>query len=84
MGYTEQLQLRLQVTLIYHKHLDDTWTEAAKKLRAALGTVPHAQGRRVDVIGRSRKQKIALDRDYVVEQMPAGDRTFTYQQVQRV
>ena len=82
MGYIKQKQLRLQVTLIYHKHLDDTWMEAAKNLRAALGTVPHARGRSVDVIGRSRKQKIALDRDYVVEQMLAGDRTFTYQQVQ--
>ena len=70
------------MTLIYHKHLDDVWMEAAKKLRAALGAVPHAQGRSVDMIGRSRKQKIALDRDYVVERMPVGNRTFTYQQVQ--
>lgn len=61
------------ITLLYHKRLDEQWEAAARDLREALG---------VDLIGRSRKQKIVLDRDYVMEELQAGEQRFRYQQIE--
>jgi tRNA (uracil-5-)-methyltransferase len=61
------------ITLIYHKPLVDDWVAAAKQLKEALS---------VDIIGRSRGQKILLDRDHVIEKLQVHDQTYTYQQVE--
>lgn len=61
------------VTLLYHKRLDEEWEAAAKPLQDALN---------IGLIGRSRKQKLVLDRDYVIERLQVGDREFQYQQVE--
>ena len=45
-----------QVTLIYHKKLDDDWRAAAEKLRTALSEAPSSSEAAVTVIGRSHKQ----------------------------
>ena len=45
-----------QVTLIYHKKLDDDWRAAAEKLRTALSEAPSCSEAAVTVIGRSHKQ----------------------------
>lgn len=59
------------VTLIYHKKLDDEWYKAAVLLAANLN---------VQIIGRSRGQKVVLDRDYVVEKLSVHGDIFHYQQ----
>ena len=61
------------VTLIYHKQLDDEWCEAAKALGKHLNT---------DIIGRSKKQKITLGKDYVVESFVVDKHTYSYQQIE--
>lgn len=61
------------VTLIYHKPLDEHWHAAATGLARALG---------IQLIGRSRKQKRVIDRDYVVESFIVNGRTLRYQQVE--
>ncbi|TQV73453.1 tRNA (uridine(54)-C5)-methyltransferase TrmA [Exilibacterium tricleocarpae] len=61
------------VTLIYHKALDEHWTAAAEKLRRQLA---------IDIIGRSRKQKVVLGKDYVIECLNLGERKYYYQQVE--
>ncbi|WP_347332850.1 tRNA (uridine(54)-C5)-methyltransferase TrmA [Marinimicrobium locisalis] len=61
------------VTLLYHKPLNDEWEAAARSLQEALN---------IRLIGRSRKQKVVLDRDYVIEQLQVGGREFQYQQVE--
>lgn len=61
------------ITLIYHKRLDDHWREAAGRLRAALG---------VDLIGRSKGQKILLDRDWVQETLQVAGRDWHYRQIE--
>ncbi|HSF83242.1 MAG TPA: tRNA (uridine(54)-C5)-methyltransferase TrmA, partial [Anaerolineales bacterium] len=61
------------VTLIYHKSLDEEWEVAARQLQETLG---------VPVIGRSRKQKRVLDRDYVTETLHIAGREYRYQQVE--
>lgn len=61
------------VTLIYHRQLDEIWQMHALRLAAQLD---------VQVVGRSRKQKRILDRDYVLEQFPVGGETYVYQQLE--
>ncbi len=61
------------VTLIYHRQLDDAWTEEAKKLETRLGAM---------VIGRARKQHLVLTQDYVEEELTIFDKTFRYKQIE--
>lgn len=61
------------ITLIYHKPLEDDWTEAACAVKNKLG---------IDIIGRSRKQKVILDKDFVTETLSVDGETFHYQQVE--
>ena len=61
------------ITLIYHRRLDDTWREPAQQLAQQLGC---------ELIGRSRKVKIVIGRDYVLEQLSVADDSYIYQQVE--
>lgn len=61
------------ITLIYHKQLDEEWEAAARALQQKLG---------YPIIGRSRKQKVVLERDYVTERLQIGDKTYQYKQVE--
>ncbi|MFC3024939.1 tRNA (uridine(54)-C5)-methyltransferase TrmA [Vibrio zhugei] len=66
------------VSLLYHRQLDNTWTEAAKALKTTL----IEEGYNINVIGRARKMKIVLDRDYVVETLNVHGQPYIYQQVE--
>lgn len=61
------------ITLIYHKPLGDDWIAEATAVKNKLG---------IDIIGRSRKQKVILDKDFVTETLCVNDETFHYQQVE--
>ena len=61
------------ITLIYHKQLDDEWQAEAEKLQQQLG---------FPIIGRARKQKRVLERDYVTEQLQVDGQTFSYRQIE--
>ncbi|EED35568.1 tRNA (uracil-5-)-methyltransferase [Luminiphilus syltensis NOR5-1B] len=61
----------LLVTLVYHRPLDGQWQEAAEHLRNELN---------VSLIGRSRKQKIILGRDWVEERLTVDDRVYRFRQ----
>ncbi|BFM11604.1 tRNA (uridine(54)-C5)-methyltransferase TrmA [Simiduia litorea] len=61
------------ITLIYHRPLDEEWLSVAQQLKAQL----HA-----DIIGRSRKQKLLLDRDFVIEKLQVDGAELTYKQVE--
>ena len=61
----------LMVSLVYHRALDEEWEAAARALAAEL---------QVLVIGRSRKQKIVLERDWVLEELEVDGRRLRYQQ----
>lgn len=61
------------VSMIYHRKLDEDWEIAARQLQDELGVM---------LIGRARKQKIVLERDYVLEKLQAGDRQLIYKQVE--
>ncbi|MFU2488819.1 tRNA (uridine(54)-C5)-methyltransferase TrmA [Thauera sp. WH-1] len=59
------------VSLVYHRPLDEAWEAAARALAAALD---------IQVIGRSRKQKIVLERDWVQEVLEVDGQRLRYQQ----
>ncbi|SIO19162.1 tRNA (uracil-5-)-methyltransferase [Sulfurivirga caldicuralii] len=74
VDFLSTLSGEMLVTLIYHKPLDEEWIACAEVLKAHLP---------IDsIIGRSRKQKILLERDYVVERLEVDGHTFTYQQIE--
>jgi tRNA (uracil-5-)-methyltransferase len=46
------------VSLLYHRALDEAWQEKASQIASKLG---------IHIIGRSRKQKLVIGQDYVIE-----------------
>ncbi|EKE77598.1 tRNA (uridine(54)-C5)-methyltransferase TrmA [Gallaecimonas xiamenensis] len=65
------------VSLLYHKPLTDEWEVEARQLRDKLQHYG-----RIDLIGRAKKQKKVLDRDFVVEKLQVKGRSWTFQQVE--
>jgi len=61
------------VTLIYHKPLDEQWQLQASLLAKQLN---------IKIIGRSRKQKVVLTDDFVIEEIPVDGKLYQYQQVE--
>jgi len=59
------------VTLIYHRPLDDDWEQAATTLAAELS---------INIVGRSRKQKRIIGRDWVEESLTVRDKSYRYRQ----
>lgn len=76
VDFLATLSGELLVTLIYRKSIaeDETWRPAAAAVKADLGLT--------SLIGRARKQKLLLDKDYVVEQLEVDGKSFVYQQVE--
>ena len=69
------------VTIIYHKKLTAEWKIAAEELRSLLTSAPSSSGV-VQVIGRSRKQKIELFTSHVDEVMTVAAKHLHYRQVE--
>ena len=61
------------VSLLYHKQLSEEWETAVRPLREQFG---------IEIIGRARKQKLVLDRDYVTEELNVCGRLWRYHQVE--
>lgn len=59
------------VTLVYHRKLDERWEARARTLADDL---------KIDLIGRSKKQKRVLTRDYVEEVLEVEGRRYRYRQ----
>jgi len=68
---------QIVVSLLYHKQLDEQWVEEANKLKATLSAQFD-----INFIGRAKKQKFLLDKDYVVESLQVDGQTLVYQQVE--
>ncbi|MBT4518928.1 MAG: tRNA (uridine(54)-C5)-methyltransferase TrmA [Halieaceae bacterium] len=62
------------ITLVYHRKLDANWQSEARQLARDL---------QVQIIGRSRKQKLVLERDYVTEILPVAGRSYRYRQYEQ-
>ncbi len=73
VDFLATLSGELLITLIYHRKLDEAWEAAARELAAELN---------VKLIGRSRGQKVVLERDWVLEAFELNGRQLKYQQVE--
>lgn len=62
------------ITLIYHRQLQGPWEQQASALASELG---------VSIVGRARKQKIVLGRDYVNEQLSVQGQLWHYRQYEQ-
>ncbi len=77
IDYLSSLSGEILISLLYHKPLDDEWQNAIKQILSAL-----RKSYKVDIIGRARKQKVVLDRDFVLETLPVNNRVYTFKQVE--
>ncbi len=66
------------ITLLYHRQLDNEWTEQARQMRLWF----HERGFLLNLMGRARKMKIVLNQDYVIERLKVHERTLIYKQVE--
>lgn len=61
------------VSMLYHRRLDATWQQQASELAERFG---------IGIIGRSRKQKEVIGKDYVIETLDVGGRSYRFKQVE--
>ncbi|AXF78539.1 tRNA (uridine(54)-C5)-methyltransferase TrmA [Erwinia tracheiphila] len=78
IDYLSTMSNQVVVSLLYHRPLTEMWQQAAITLRDAL----HAEGFDLHLIGRARKSKIVLDRDFVEECLPVAGKNIIYRQVE--
>ncbi len=61
------------VTLIYHRPLNREWEACAHRLHHLLDA---------SIVGRSRKQKVVIGRDFVMEELTVSGRSYRFQQIE--
>ncbi|MFT5484621.1 MAG: tRNA (uracil-5-)-methyltransferase [Halieaceae bacterium] len=72
--FLNSLSDEMMVSLIYHRKLDDDWSELATALAADLG---------IHIIGRSRGQKVVIGQDFVDEILEVDNQTYTLRQYEQ-
>jgi tRNA (uracil-5-)-methyltransferase len=77
IDYLTTLSGEVLVSLLYHRQLDEQWLSEINQLKSEL-----QQQFKIDFIGRAKKQKFVLGRDYVTEQLSINGKTIEYQQVE--
>jgi len=77
VDFLSTLSGELLISLLYHRQLDEAWEAQAKLLKETLSAIAP-----VDIIGRAKKQKFILDKDYVTEKLNVGGKEYIYQQVE--
>ena len=61
------------VSLLYHRKLDSSWQEVAQKISKELN---------IHIIGRSRKQKLIIGQDYVIETLHVENEQYKFKQIE--
>lgn len=64
VDYLASTRDELLISLLYHRPLDQIWQQDCARLKQQL---EQALNTTVDIIGRAKKQKVLVDRDYVTE-----------------
>jgi len=77
VDFLSTLSGELLISMLYHKPLEENWQVEAEKLKSQLSAIAP-----VDIIGRAKKQKIIVDKDFVMESLNVDGKTFIYQQVE--
>lgn len=61
------------VSLLYHRKLDEEWQKLAAEIAYELG---------IYIIGRSRKQKLVIGQDYIVESLNVNDEKYRFKYIE--
>jgi len=77
IDYLASLSEEIVITLVYHKPLDDEWQKEVNKLLETLN-----ENYRVNIIGRSRKQKLIHNKDFVIESLPINGAEYKFKQIE--
>ncbi len=77
VDFLSTLSGEILVSLLYHRQLDDAWITEAKLLKERLSAKF-----KVNLVGRARKQKIDLDRDFVLEELLVNGKKLIYKQIE--
>jgi tRNA (uracil-5-)-methyltransferase len=77
VDFLSSMSGELVVSLLYHKQLDDDWLEEAKRIKEIL-----SKQFSINFIGRAKKQKVLLDKDFLVESLEVDGQTLIYQQIE--
>jgi tRNA (uracil-5-)-methyltransferase len=77
--FMASLSGELLLTLVYHRQLDQAWEQEALLLAAKLqeAALP------ASIIGRSRKQKLVIGRDFLEEVLPVHGIEYQYRQYEQ-
>ncbi|MCL9783582.1 tRNA (uridine(54)-C5)-methyltransferase TrmA [Vibrio sp. S4M6] len=78
VDFLSTLSGEVLISLLYHKPLDEHWQEQVQQLKVVL----EQRGFNINIIGRARKMKVVVERDYVVESLSVHGQNYTYQQVE--
>lgn len=64
---------KIVVSLLYHRKLDDAWKLQAEDIAKELG---------IYIIGRSRKQKVTIRQDYVIEKLTVHRDIYSFKHIE--
>lgn len=78
VDFLSTLSGEILVSLLYHRQLSEEWITVAQALKQRLND----EGFNLNLIGRARKMKVVLDRDYVVENLQVNGQPYVYKQVE--
>ena len=77
VDFLSTLSGEILVTLLYHRQLGADWIAAVNELKTKLNLKF-----KVHLVGRARKQKIDVDQDYVIEELPVDGKKLIYKQIE--
>jgi tRNA (uracil-5-)-methyltransferase len=77
VDFLSTLSGEIVVSLLYHKQLDDLWVAHATRLKDELSAQFN-----INFIGRAKKQKILLKKDFVIEILTVDGQKLTYHQIE--
>lgn len=77
IDFLSTLSGEILVSLLYHKQLDAQWEVEAKALKEKLAATFN-----INIIGRARKQKLIMDKDFVIESLTVNNQQLQYHQIE--
>ena len=77
IDFLSTLSGEILVSLLYHKQLDEQWQVEAKALKEKLAATFN-----INIIGRARKQKLIMDKDFVIESLTVNNEQLQYHQIE--
>lgn len=77
IDYLATLSGEIIASLLYHKPLDESWIKQMRKVRSTL-----RKKYNIDIIGRAKKQKVILDKDFVTEELVVNQQVYKFKQIE--